>query len=111
MDEWRDKLAPIIDKEVWQQIADLSALKYDNKSEQKVDINVSSLTKEERTLIHHLVKQLYRNKLVSKTIDQPADQQVEEQKIIRIAKPKPGRCKLFLQGINQILTFSYFTCS
>ncbi|XP_002008166.2 pseudouridylate synthase 7 homolog [Drosophila mojavensis] len=91
LDEWRDKLAPIIDKEVWQQIADLSALKYDNKSEQKVDINVSSLTKEERTLIHHLVKQLYRNKLVSKTIDQPADQQVEEQKIIRIAKPKPGR--------------------
>ncbi|XP_023174210.2 pseudouridylate synthase 7 homolog [Drosophila hydei] len=91
LDEWREKLATVIDNEVWQQIADLSTVKYDNKTEQKVDVNVTSLTKEQRTLIHHLVKQLYKNKLVSKTIDQPADQQVEEQKIIRIAKPKPGR--------------------
>lgn len=96
LDEWREKLATVIDDTVWQQIADLSAAKYDAKSDQNVDINVSSLTKEERTQIHLLVKQLYKSKLVSKTLDQQPEQQVpaaEEQKIIRISKPKPGRCK------------------
>ncbi|XP_064547343.1 pseudouridylate synthase 7 homolog [Drosophila montana] len=94
LDEWREKLATVIDDTMWQQIADLSTAKYDGKCEQKVDINVSSLTKEQRTQIHHLVKQLYKSKLVSKTLDQQPEQQVtgaEEQKFIRISKPKPGR--------------------
>ncbi|EDV96334.1 pseudouridylate synthase 7 homolog [Drosophila grimshawi] len=95
LDEWREKLATVIDENVWQQIADLSTAKYDPKSDQNVDVNVTSLNKEQRTQVHHLIKQLYKGKLVSKTLDQ-AEQQVpdctgEEKKIIRILKPKPGR--------------------
>lgn len=86
---------------MWQQITALSTAKYDAKSEQQVDINVSSLDKEQRTQIHQLVKQLYLGKLVSKTLDQQPQSQGEKQdeaeiaeakKVIRILKPKPGRC-------------------
>lgn len=93
LDEWRKKLENIIDDNLWQQIATLAASKYDASSEQQVDINVESLDKEQRTQIHQLIKQLYKNKLISKTCDQPEEQQVPAKKVIRISKPKPGRCK------------------
>lgn len=93
LDEWRKKLESIIDDNLWQEISTLAAAKYDPGSEQQVDVNVESLDKEARTQIHQLIKQLYNGKLISKTCDQPEEQQVPAKKFIRIAKPKPGRCK------------------
>ncbi|KAH8406917.1 hypothetical protein KR222_011434, partial [Zaprionus bogoriensis] len=109
LDEWRQKLETIIDENLWQQISSLSTAKYDASSEQQVDVQVDSLDKEQRTQIHQLIKQLYRGKLISKTCELPQQtkaeasaeteaevepQQVPPKKIIRISKPKPGRCKL-----------------
>ncbi|KAL7734091.1 hypothetical protein ACLKA6_011774 [Drosophila palustris] len=94
LEEWRKKLENVIADDVWQQIAALSTAKYDAKSEQHVEINVTSLDKEQRTQIHQLVKQLYLGKLVSKTLDQAEKQdeaETETKKVIRILKPKPGR--------------------
>ncbi|XP_034481080.1 pseudouridylate synthase 7 homolog [Drosophila innubila] len=100
LEEWRKKLENVIDDDVWQQIAALSTAKYDAKSEQHVEVNVTSLDKEQRTQIHQLIKQLYLGKLVSKTLDQQPQNQEEKQdeaepaeakKVIRILKPKPGR--------------------
>ncbi|KAH8371189.1 hypothetical protein KR093_006411, partial [Drosophila rubida] len=105
LEEWRKKLETIIDDGVWQQIADLSTAKYDAKIDQNVDVEVTSLDKEQRTQIHQLIKQLYNGKLISKTLDQqPQQSQGEQQqqvssegevsevkKLIRISKPKPGR--------------------
>ncbi|KAH8302973.1 hypothetical protein KR044_012799 [Drosophila immigrans] len=106
LDEWRKKLETTIDDGVWEQIAALSTAKYDPKIDQNVDVDVTSLDKEQRTQIHQLIKQLYNGKLISKTLDQQqakqnssqGEQQVpaetvaaEGKKVIRIAKPKPGR--------------------
>ncbi|KAH8408287.1 hypothetical protein KR215_001869 [Drosophila sulfurigaster] len=104
LEEWRKKLETVIDNSVWEQIAALSTAKYDAKIEQNVDVDVTSLDKEQRTQIHQLIKQLYNGKLISKTLDQQppqsseGEQQVppeteagEVKKVIRIAKPKPGR--------------------
>ncbi|KAH8322170.1 hypothetical protein KR059_006688 [Drosophila kikkawai] len=102
--KWRKELEAVIGAEVWQEIADLADSKTDPKSEQKVEIDVSSLDKERRGQVHQLVKQLYKGKLVSTTIGQqqqakspPTEEQTEqkeqlaEKKIIRILKPKGGR--------------------
>ncbi|KAM8710084.1 hypothetical protein ACLKA7_016819 [Drosophila subpalustris] len=94
LEEWRKKLENVIADDVWQQISALSTAKYDARSEQHVEINVTSLDKEQRTQIHQLVKQLYLGKLVSKTLDQAEKQdeaETETKKVIRILKPKPGR--------------------
>ncbi|BFF98609.1 pseudouridylate synthase 7 homolog [Drosophila madeirensis] len=107
--EWRKELEEVIGPEVWKDIASLAEAKFDPKTEQKVEIDVSSLDKDKRTKIHQLVKQLYTGKLVSTTIGQPQAKEkpqeeqlvkeeeepvvlpVEEKKTIRIMKPKHGR--------------------
>ncbi|ALC43105.1 CG6745, partial [Drosophila busckii] len=99
LNEWRLKLQSVIDEQMWQQIADLAAAKYEAGTEQKIEIDVSNLDKEQRTQIHQLVKQLYQSKLVSTTLSQQAlptameEEQLAggDKKILRISKPKPGR--------------------
>ncbi|XP_017129477.1 pseudouridylate synthase 7 homolog [Drosophila elegans] len=118
LDNWRQELEAVIGPEVWKDIANLAEAKYDPKLDQKVEIDVTSLDKEQRTQVHQLVKQLYKGKLMSTTIGQPQvkpkapedpalegkdaakdetpaqeDNQApaEEKKTIRIIKPKPGR--------------------
>ncbi|XP_022215431.2 pseudouridylate synthase 7 homolog [Drosophila obscura] len=100
--EWRKELEEVTGPEVWKDIASLAQAKFDPKTEQKVEIDVSSLDKDKRTKIHQLVKQLYTGKLVSTTLGQPQEEQqvtveepaaipVEEKKTIRIMRPKHGR--------------------
>ncbi|XP_017074159.1 pseudouridylate synthase 7 homolog [Drosophila eugracilis] len=118
LENWRKELEAVIGPEVWQDIANLAEAKNDPKIEQKVEIDVTTLDKEQRTQVHQLIKQLYKGKLLSTTIGQqqfkpkaqedssleekgsakddvPAkeDPQVpaDEKKTIRILKPKPGR--------------------
>ncbi|XP_026847877.1 pseudouridylate synthase 7 homolog [Drosophila persimilis] len=106
LDEWRKELEEVIGPDVWTDIASLANAKFDPKTEQKVEIDVSSVDKEKRTKIHQLVKQLYSGKLVSTTLGQtqakekPQEEQkvpaeeaapVEDKKTIRIIKPKHGR--------------------
>ncbi|KAH8380458.1 hypothetical protein KR009_010769 [Drosophila setifemur] len=103
LDKWRHALEGVISPEVWQDIASLAEAKYDPKSDQKVEIDVSSLDKEQRKQVHQLVKQLYKGKLMSSTIGQQQvklgeqeeqseqKEPAEEKKTIRILKPKPGR--------------------
>ncbi|XP_039486394.1 pseudouridylate synthase 7 homolog [Drosophila santomea] len=118
LDNWRQELEAVIGPEVWQDIANLAEAKNDPTIEQKVEIDVTTLDKDQRTQVHQLIKQLYKGKLLSTTIGQQQakpkvqeeaslekkdaaegetptqeDSQVpaEEKKIIRILKPKPGR--------------------
>ncbi|EDW93161.1 pseudouridylate synthase 7 homolog [Drosophila yakuba] len=118
LDNWRQELEAVIGPEVWQDIAKLAEAKNDPTIEQKVEIDVTTLDKDQRTQVHQLIKQLYKGKLLSTTIGQQQakpkvqeeaslekkdaaegetptqkDSQVsaEEKKIIRILKPKPGR--------------------
>ncbi|XP_037722158.1 pseudouridylate synthase 7 homolog [Drosophila subpulchrella] len=118
LDNWREELRAVIGPDVWQDIANLAEAKNDPKLDQKVEIDVTTLDKEQRTQVHQLIKQLYKGKLLSTTLGQqqvkpkpqeepsaeeedPAkdetlgqeDPQVpaEEKKTIRIIKPKPGR--------------------
>ncbi|EDV50674.1 uncharacterized protein Dere_GG14316 [Drosophila erecta] len=118
LDNWRQELEAVIGPEVWQDIANLAAAKNDPRIEQKVEIDVTTLDKEQRTQVHQLIKQLYKGKLMSTTIgqqqakpkvqeeasvekndaaeDETSTQEAspvpaEEKKTIRILKPKPGR--------------------
>ncbi|XP_016992499.2 pseudouridylate synthase 7 homolog [Drosophila takahashii] len=118
LDNWRQELEAVIGPDVWQDIANLAEAKNDPKIEQKVEIDVTTLDKEQRTQVHQLIKQLYKGKLLSTTIGQQQvkpkatedpsleekdlaeaetaaqeDPQVpaEDKKTIRIIKPKPGR--------------------
>ncbi|KAI8040523.1 hypothetical protein M5D96_006466 [Drosophila gunungcola] len=65
LDNWRQELEAVIGPEDWQDIANLAEAKHDPKLDQKVEIDVTSLDKEQRTQVHQLVKQLYKGKLLS----------------------------------------------
>ncbi|XP_017042611.1 pseudouridylate synthase 7 homolog [Drosophila ficusphila] len=115
LDNWRQELESVIGPDVWQDIANLAEAKYDPAIDQKIEVDVTSLDKEQRTQVHQMIKQLYKNKLVSTTIGQQQvktqeetssektdivseqtqaleePQKQAEKKIIRILKPKGGR--------------------
>ncbi|XP_037934941.1 pseudouridylate synthase 7 homolog [Teleopsis dalmanni] len=79
----KDQFKDLITENVWKNIAELAASSAENDKIIKVD--VSSFNKEQRTLLHKIVKTLYSsNKLVSKTTEEEG----EAKKFVTIAKQK-----------------------
>lgn len=81
----------MISEEVWQQIKDLAAAKYDHNAkteDSQIHVDVTQLDKDQRTDVHKIIKKLYEGKLVSSTITGDQIGKEADKKFIRVMKPK-----------------------
>ncbi|XP_073838613.1 pseudouridine synthase 7 [Musca autumnalis] len=87
----KESLKEVLTDEVWNQIKELAESKYDPNAtaeESHVYVDVTELDKDKRTDVHKIIKKFYEGKLVSSTVGGDQLDKGDDQKFIRVMKPK-----------------------
>lgn len=80
----KEEYKDIVTEKIWTEIEELLSPNSDEDSPKYVDIDVNTLSKDMRTGIHKMIKQVFKKKLTSLTVNIPKP----EDKLIRVKRAK-----------------------